>query len=467
MTRRTMNNGAIAMGALLAAGCAAQLGIPERDLGHDAAEMRVTVAEVSAGWRAEGAWLVSPPLMAPDGASRVGVLLTLSEAGEMPAMEARPLAGGLPVGEWVPVTATWSEEDHHVAVAELGVMADGAELRVSASLAERLEQLQWNAVVPADTLDPSEIAPEGELGASRDALRTELQGLGIVTRGSWGARATRCTSRDASKSRMAIHHTVGPSQNPERQMRGIQRYHMDSRGWCDVGYHFLVGADGRVFEGRPLHLLGAHVGGNNTGNIGISFIGCFHSSGCASSWGSTRPSAAAIEGAGRLLGALSRLYGIALDTSRVRGHRDHSGQTTSCPGEHLRAAIGDMVSIGRGGSGPTPTPPSTGGSCLHSYGGTYADTACSAGWQCCDGSWASRGACGGCLCVEETGTSGCASAGGTASAPPPGAGCEHTYGGDYSNTACSAGWQCCDGSWQSRGACGACFCVEETGTRGC
>lgn len=49
----------------------------------------------------------------------------------------------------------------------------------------------------------------------------------------------------------------------------------------------------------------------------------------------------------------------------------------------------------------------TGASCTHSYGGTYADTACSASYQCCDGTWMSRGACGTCACVEETGQVGC------------------------------------------------------------
>jgi hypothetical protein len=56
----------------------------------------------------------------------------------------------------------------------------------------------------------------------------------------------------------------------------------------------------------------------------------------------------------------------------------------------------------------------------------------------------------------------------TAPAPAPsGASCTHTYGGRYANTACSASYQCCSGRWSSRGACGACACVETTGERGC
>lgn len=58
---------------------------------------------------------------------------------------------------------------------------------------------------------------------------------------------------------------------------------------------------------------------------------------------------------------------------------------------------------------PPPDDPGdpAGASCLHSYGGTYADRACSRSYQCCDGTWRDRGACGDCACVEETGEVGC------------------------------------------------------------
>lgn len=57
------------------------------------------------------------------------------------------------------------------------------------------------------------------------------------------------------------------------------------------------------------------------------------------------------------------------------------------------------------GMGDAPEP--IGATCTHSYGGIYADTACSASYQCCDGTWLAREACGACACVEETGTAGC------------------------------------------------------------
>lgn len=465
--RRTL----LTLPLLFLAGCVNDLGAVEAEHDDDHDEVAVSADEILAQWQTQGEWRVSPPLETPGGATRVGVLVGLSGPGVMPVIEARPLEGGEPIGEWGAIEETWGEEDQHVGIAELGGVADGAQLRIHASALTELSMLRWTAAIP----QPDDGAPiDPELATQSEALRRELGGLGIVTRESWGARATRCTSGDSRKTRIAIHHTVTPSSDPLRQVRGIQRYHMDSRGWCDVGYHFLVGSDGRIYEGRPLHLLGAHVLNNNSGNIGISFVGCFHTSGC-SGMGSTTPPETMVDAAGRLVGNLSRLYGIAIDTTRVKGHRDHSGQSTSCPGNNLHSRLGTIRTVARGATGTstggTPaggTPAGgtpAGASCTHTYGGRYSHLACSAGYQCCNGGWRTReSGCGTCACVEATGERGCSAPSG----PPAGASCTHTYGGRYANTACSAGYQCCDGAWRVRGSgCGACYCVEETGQRGC
>lgn len=50
---------------------------------------------------------------------------------------------------------------------------------------------------------------------------------------------------------------------------------MNTRGWDDIGYNFLVGGDGNVYEGRDWDRLGAHTLGYNVRSIGIAFIGTF------------------------------------------------------------------------------------------------------------------------------------------------------------------------------------------------
>ncbi|MFH1435999.1 MAG: N-acetylmuramoyl-L-alanine amidase [Pseudomonadota bacterium] len=307
--------------------------------------------EIAAQWTRDGDWLVSPILDAPLGASRVGALIQLVDERDMPAVEARIIVQDEYGTDWIALGVTWSESIFYVATADFGTAGIAGQLRLHVDAVDAIRLLQFSAVVPGDP-DYEQEQPEEDPGTQVFEIRSELRGLGIVTREEWGARSTRCSSTD-SKTRMAVHYTVTPSENPQQQVRAIQRYHMDSRGWCDIGYHFLVGIDGSIYEGRPLHLIGAHVGGQNTGNIGISFIGCFHPSGC-SSYPPPHPPEVMIDAGGRLLGTLSNLFGITLNTDRVRGHRDYPGASTNCPGDNLAVRLDDMLAIGQRSSLDSP-----------------------------------------------------------------------------------------------------------------
>ncbi len=53
----------------------------------------------------------------------------------------------------------------------------------------------------------------------------------------------------------------------------IRRWHVQDRGWKNIGYHYLIDRDGTVAEGRPVEQVGAHVQGKNTGTIGIALFG--------------------------------------------------------------------------------------------------------------------------------------------------------------------------------------------------
>jgi N-acetylmuramoyl-L-alanine amidase len=46
-------------------------------------------------------------------------------------------------------------------------------------------------------------------------------------------------------------------------------------GWDDIGYNFLIGEDGRAYEGRGWDTHGAHTGSWNGVSHGISVIGDF------------------------------------------------------------------------------------------------------------------------------------------------------------------------------------------------
>nr|CAH7742852.1 unnamed protein product [Callosobruchus chinensis] len=59
------------------------------------------------------------------------------------------------------------------------------------------------------------------------------------------------------------------------QTRYIQMFHIESMGWNDIAYNFLVGGDGDAYEGRGWKKEGSHTLGYNTRSIGVCFIGTF------------------------------------------------------------------------------------------------------------------------------------------------------------------------------------------------
>ncbi|MFC6885277.1 MULTISPECIES: N-acetylmuramoyl-L-alanine amidase [Actinomadura] len=159
----------------------------------------------------------------------------------------------------------------------------------------------------------------------------------IISRAGWGARAPRAHSSTTWSARreFVVHHSEGPiSQTP----RSIQDFHMDSRGWSDIGYNFLVNHRGEIYEGRGWLVIGAHATGHNSSGIGVCVIGRDGSD--------ITPAAKA---------AVRWLYDTACHKAGrallKRGHGQLSGNSTDCPGATLRAWVkAGMPAAGSGGT---------------------------------------------------------------------------------------------------------------------
>ncbi|MEQ9500146.1 MAG: N-acetylmuramoyl-L-alanine amidase [Deltaproteobacteria bacterium] len=259
--------------------------------------------------------------------------------------------GGETYGAWRDAEITFSEE--RAKNAHVDVREGGTHVQLRFSTAEVLD-LSFLAV-EAFHFDPQPVEEVEEIGTSASGLAS----TGVaVSRSAWGARASRC-SGGHRPNRITVHHTVTPNNDSMSQaarVRQVQSFHMNSRGWCDVGYHFLVGQDGRVYQGRPERLIGAHVGGHNTNNAGVSYIGTYTS---------RAPSNAMFAAGGRILKSLSREYGITLNRTYVKGHRQLG--STACPGGALYARLSDLIAIARGSN------PGGGGGFCATHGGTWCD----------------------------------------------------------------------------------------------
>ena len=53
----------------------------------------------------------------------------------------------------------------------------------------------------------------------------------------------------------------------------IRRWHVDERGWDDVGYHWIVKRSGQLEPGRDQRLQGSHALAVNSKSIGVCLVG--------------------------------------------------------------------------------------------------------------------------------------------------------------------------------------------------
>jgi hypothetical protein len=203
---------------------------------------------------------------------------------------------------------------------------------------EDIETIQLQGACVGDTVDPA-VLTDGST-CSVESSKPE-----IVERHQWGARAPKAIRPKHDPYRIAIHHAVSPNNTNKpgaQAVRDIQYGHMYGyHDWSDIGYHFVIDRDGTIYRGNPEDRIGAHVGGNNTGNIGISFLGQYQPP-SALGIPAGEPTDQQLKSAGRLAGYLADKYDIALDRQNVKGHREH-GNSTSCPGDNLLDEIETII----------------------------------------------------------------------------------------------------------------------------
>ena len=166
--------------------------------------------------------------------------------------------------------------------------------------------------------------------------------VSIQTRATWRANPVQPAGMDGNLSTIkyiVIHHTAGaqPQVGTDYEvMRGIQNYHQ-SLGWGDIGYHFCIGQQGTVMEGRSLPQVGAHVGKpHNFDSIGVSLFGDFSY---------VKPGDTQLKKLVPLLKYLCERYNISPDN--ILGHRDMDSNygATACPGNYFYNATNQLQEI--------------------------------------------------------------------------------------------------------------------------
>lgn len=258
----------------------------------------------------------------------------------------------------------------------------------------------WRAAAINTTDGPTVVVAHRRSGSSASAAPL------CMSRADWGAdeSITGWSKGTATQSfypvqALTVHHTAGSNdvtQDYAATVRAIYSYHVQTNGWSDIGYQYLVDAHGTVYEGRnsghtSLSCLtaggdgsdfahqtatgylvnGAHTANYNAGNAGIALMGCFEATSACS--GNTTPPSAAVDGLERLLASLATRHqlnpqgsihyvnpitGTAKDVATISGHRDW--EATACPGGILYGQLPTIRANVAGRISGTPTATSPG-----------------------------------------------------------------------------------------------------------
>jgi N-acetylmuramoyl-L-alanine amidase len=202
------------------------------------------------------------------------------------------------------------------------------------------------------------LARTGGVGPPRPAPR-------YVSRSGWGANEAivrGTTAYTASVQVLFVHHTATGNDyscaDSASIVRGIQAYHVRSKGWNDIGYNFLVDKCGTLFEGRrggvDRPVLGAHTLGFNSYSSAIAVIGNYDSRTVPAAVRTVIAEVAAYKigaygnnpaGSVTLTSNGSDRYpaGTRVVLHRISGHRD-TGRT-DCPGDDLYGQLGEIRDV--------------------------------------------------------------------------------------------------------------------------
>lgn len=150
----------------------------------------------------------------------------------------------------------------------------------------------------------------------------------IVSTEQWGGTpAVDSLARKHSIVYITLHHAGVPFPEGKdiiQYMRNLQSWSRSEKKWIDLPYHFVIGLDGTVYEGRDIN----YAGDTNTeydpaGHALIEVVGNFEE---------VEPNEKQLNAVVKTMAMLSIQYNVPVDS--IRAHRDYSTKTV-CPGKNL------------------------------------------------------------------------------------------------------------------------------------
>ncbi len=277
--------------------------------------------------------------------------------------------------DWTPVPAEPQNEGERLGTEPfVSGNAEKIQVQVTGAADELPADLRLSILTPGGS-QPSLSTATANAAVAIAATKEGNTGraLGIRPRSDWAGTAypPKDTPTYTGFKAAVVHHTAGTNNYTQGEvpgiLRGIAAYHMNSQGWDDVGYNFLVDKYGGMWEGRagsldvgPTQMVqGAHALGYNSNTMGVSVLGTYST---------VAPSDASFNALKTVMSFrfdLARLdardrSGIldknGANMARIVGHRDVN--STDCPGQLLwnrLPALREQVGA-PGSSTPAPDP---------------------------------------------------------------------------------------------------------------
>ncbi|MCP5061212.1 MAG: T9SS type A sorting domain-containing protein [Ignavibacteriae bacterium] len=208
----------------------------------------------------------------------------------------------------------------------------------------KLKDLTFSYISPGKT-SPKQIE-ENIVQSQLMKTLDDVERPAYINRKGWNCpQDENVSSRSLTNvTHLIIHHSAGQTVSSDYAavVRSYWDYHVNSNGWSDIGYNWLVDPNGVLYKGRAWksstqeNVQGAHNSGKNGNTVGICFIGHYVSN---------IPSEAGLYKVAGISAFLCDKYSIeplgesyhsaiSKTNDNIDGH-GQSGGGTACPGTQI------------------------------------------------------------------------------------------------------------------------------------
>ncbi|HMO34249.1 MAG TPA: N-acetylmuramoyl-L-alanine amidase [Lacibacter sp.] len=171
----------------------------------------------------------------------------------------------------------------------------------------------------------------------------------FTSRTGWGCPQAPWSPSLTTPTHLIVHHSAGgnTSSNWDGVVLAIWNQHVNTNGWSDIGYNWLIAPSGVLYEGRQgsstQNVTGAHFCSTNTRTMGVCLLGTYTTATITPEARNTLIATLAWKGCELNIDPTGSSVHLTsgLTLNHVSGHRQ--GCSTECPGNTL---FSDLTAIG-------------------------------------------------------------------------------------------------------------------------